>query len=193
MYVSSTDQQEDGERSMSKTSSMNVKTSDPNDIARILQLSGLQNDAAAIEVDSCEDDCDMQPEYGSTDVVVAEQQAEYDYGNRDVDDDQEKFDIKDYNWKGRADLPERFVSHTSGSNPLVSQVKEDVYNKLLTAYKEFLEESSDIDDSAGLLSPLTANSRDEFDKDPFSEDDKDSITDGSKSPLSTVKRQRIPR
>ena len=205
--ISSTQQTNDGpDSTKSQNNTMNVRTKNPTEIERILQLCGLQGN----EEESCDDvcaacgqaecqcdDCGSDDEnstdtqkYGSTEVVVAEQQAEYDYGHKSIDDEQSEFDIKDYNFKGLADLPERLVSAKSGSNPLVSTVKEGIHAKLLAAYKDFLGEG-EVDNAAGIASPLTANARDKFDKDPSSDEESD--TSGVESPLSDIKRQHIPR
>jgi hypothetical protein len=201
MNIASSDQVQNNNGTVIQNNSINVNTKNPEEIARILQLCGLNNGDDANQAEVCptcgEEDCKCDGDvvepiaYGSTDFVVQEQQAEYDYGDRDVDDDQETFDIKDYNFKGRADLPERLSSAKFGSNPLASEMKESIYKRILSAYGKYIKESSDIDGSAGVVSPLTANSRQEFDKDPSAgEETKD---DGTESPLSNIKRQHIPR
>lgn len=206
MNIVSSEQSQDDHGTVSQNNSITVNTKNPEEIARILQLCGLDNSNYASQevvdnnpMDSCcptcgEEDCQCSDgsdpiEYGSTEVVVQEQQAEYDYGDRDATDDQKTFDIKDYNFKGRADLPERLSSAKFGSNPLASEMKEGIYNRILSAYGKYLKENGEMD--SGVLSPLTANSRQEFDKDPSAgEEVKD---DGTESPLSIIKRQHIPR
>lgn len=216
--ISSTQQSDSPELTQSQSNTMNVRTKNPAEIARILQLCGLENASETEEVCpecnqvdcqcddedicpkcgrndcDCGDDCSCGstavPQYGSTEVMVAEQQAEYDYGYKDVDEDQDEFDIKDYNFKGRADLPERIISGKSGSNPLVSAMREDIHAKILAAYKEFLGEG-EVDDSTGVTSPLTANARDEFDKDPSAKETTDDS--GEDSPFTNIKLQDIPR
>ena len=202
--ISSTQQSDSPESSQSQSNTMNVRTKNPAEIARILQLCGLQGEESSDDVCpdcgqtdcQCDDDCGCgneetdAPQYGSTDVIVAEQQAEHDYGYKNVDEEQDEFDIKDYNFKGRADLPERIISGKSGSNPLVSTMKESIHAKLLAAYKDFLGEG-EVDNAAGITSPLTANARDEFDKDPLADEESD--TTGEESPFTDIKRQHIPR
>lgn len=195
-----------GNSSVSNSQSVSMQTTNPDDVVRLLQLSGMET-APDTQVDKdsnshacgCGETCSCGGNCGPScacqtghvaDIPVMEQQAEYDYGHRDSEHDQDTFDIKDYNWKGRADLPERLTNARYGSNAMVSDMRESIHQKLVTAYKEFLEEG-EIDTASGLASPLTSNSRNEFNKDPFAEEEPD--TDGSESPLTHIKRQHIPR
>lgn len=128
-------------------------------------------------------DCDSPPDF-----ALMEQQAEYDHGHEDPADDQHEFDIKDYNFKGRADLPERLSSARFGSNPLRSEMREGKsYENLLSLYELYLTES---ENQAGQMSPLSAENRNEFLHDPLA--DEDAVTDGSRSPLSRIERQKLP-
>ena len=164
-----------------RTSQLRLTTAYPEEVMRLLQLSGQaaqMPEPVMVEPDC---GCDMDP-------AVMEQQAEYDYGH-DGEQDAVEFDIKDYNFKGRADLPERLTSAKYGSNPIKSEMKEHVsYEAIRSAYEAFLSEG---ENEAGLMSPLTANHRDEFDHDPLG--DEDPVTDGSHSPMSTIKLQDLPK
>jgi hypothetical protein len=169
------------------TSQLRLTTAYPEEVMRLLQLSGQSAhvpepvQAPAMHMPDC--GCDTcAPD------AMMEQQAEHDYGH-DGAEDAVAFDIKDYNFKGRADLPERLTSARYGSNPIKSEMKEHIsYDAIRAAYEEFLAES---ENEAGLMSPLTANHRDEFDHDPLA--DQDAVTDGSHSPLSTIKLQDLPK
>lgn len=164
-----------------QTSQLKLTTAYPEEVVRLLQLSGQA--ATLPEPPAPEPDCgcDLAPQ-------VMEQQAEHDYGENS-DTDAVAFDIKDYNFKGRADLPERLTSARFGSNPLKSEMKEHLsYENLKNAYEQFITES---ENEAGIMSPLTANARDEFDHDPQHGDEP--VTDGSHSPLSTIKLQDLPK
>lgn len=161
------------------TSQLTLTTAWPEEVIRLLQLSGqpvqMPEPQAPMPCDVCASD-------------VMEQQAEHDYGH-DSDQDAVEFDIKDYNFKGRADLPERLTSARYGSNPIKSEMKEHIsYESIRSAYEQFVTES---DNQAGLMSPLTVNNRDQFDPDPLA--DQDAVTDGSHSPMSTVKLQDLPK
>lgn len=163
-------------------SQLTLSTQYPEEILRLLQLSGHSVEEPVIAHDAS---CDCEVCVGA---MVMEQQAEHDYG-KGAQTDEVEFDIKDYNFKGRADLPERLTSAKYGSNPLKSEMKEQFsYESMRAAYEEFLTES---ENEAGLLSPLTADARDDFDKDPLADDD--AVTDGSHSPLSTIKLQELPK
>lgn len=126
---------------------------------------------------------------GEQDFAIMEQQAEYDYGHHDPTQEGHEFDLKDYNFKGRADLPERLTSARFGSNPLKSEMEESAFVKLKNKYEQYLEESRE--NEAGQESPLTANARDEFDHDPLA--DEEPVVDGSRSPLSRIERQKLPK
>ena len=65
----------------------------------------------------------------------------------------------------------------------------DALDHLTEAYARFLAEADQPDDNDGTLSPLTSDSRNEFNKDPFSGEE--AVTDGSRSPLSSIKRQNV--
>lgn len=170
------------------TSKVTLTTAYPDEVIRLLQLSGQSAalpepvpTSAAVHMPDC--GCDTCAPTG-----MMEQQAEHDYGH-DGDQDAVEFDIKDYNFKGRADLPERLTSARYGSNPIKSEMKEHIsYDAMRSAYEAFLSES---ENEAGLMSPLTVNQRDQFDKDPLA--DQDVVTDGSHSPMSRIKLQDLPQ
>lgn len=171
------------------TSKVTLTTTYPEEVMRLLQLSGQAApmpepqdvQAPAMHMPNC--GCDTcAPD------AMMEQQAEHDYGH-DGEQDAVEFDIKDYNFKGRADLPERLTSAKYGSNPIKSEMKEHIsYDAIRSAYEAFLSES---ENEAGLMSPLTANARDEFDHDPLG--DEQPVTDGTHSPMSTIKLQELPK
>jgi hypothetical protein len=185
---------------------MNVNSADPDDVMRLLHLAGVATQAAQKAcgcTGPCECgtekacgcpgpcDCNSSDDTVQPEIIVVEQQAEYDYGHRDPIEDELEFDIKDYNFKGRADLPERPTSARFGSNPLKSEMRESIYARLLNDYKSYVIETTPNDvNRDGRSSPLTATTRDEFLKDPFTEEPD---TDGSESPLSTIKRQHLHR
>jgi hypothetical protein len=194
-----------GGDNMQDTTTMTVNTTAPDDVMRLLQLAGVQQSPASpcgcvgpcncgsANLCGCEGPCQCQA--GSDldippEVVVMEQQAEYDFGHKEPNDETLTFDLKDYNFKGRADLPERLTNARFGSNALKSEMRESLHAKLVAAYKDFINESEQVVNADGRASPLTANNRDEFLKDPFTEEPD---TDGSESPLSNIKRQHIHR
>lgn len=153
---------------VTSSSNTNICSSSAQDVAHVL----------ASEVDDCEAD----------QFAIMEQQAEYDYGHKDATDEGHEFDIKEYNFRGRADLPERVTSARFGSNPLKSEMKESAFDEMMSRYQQYLEEGRE--NEAGQASPLTANNRDEFDHDPLS--DEEPVDDGSRSPLSRIERQTLP-
>ena len=127
--------------------------------------------------------CDAEDEF-----AIMEQQAAYDYGLEHEPEDH-TFDIKDYNFKGRADLPERLSSARYGSNPLKSEMKEGKdFSQLMAKYEEFLAESYENED--GQESPLTSENRDDFLHDPLANEAP--VTNGTRSPLSRIQRQDLP-
>lgn len=174
--------------------SMTVTTCEPDDVMRLLQLAGVPHmtQSKACGCDGpCDCDCgDNGIDAAAPEVVVMEQQAEYDYGHKDPTDETKEFDIKDYNFKGRGDLPERLTNARFGSNALKSEMRESIHARLVAAYNDFINESEQRVNADGRSSPLTATKRDEFLKDPYTEAPD---TDGSESPLTDIKRQHINR
>lgn len=187
--------------------SMSLTSCDPSDVMRLLQLAGVPHSTSPKSCGcpgpctcgqekscGCPGPCDCQTQYmgGEADpeIVVMEQQAEYDYGHKDPTEETEEFDIKDYNFKGRADLPERLTNARFGSNALKSEMRESLHTRLVAAYKAYIKESEHRENADGRASPLTATKRDEFLKDPYTTEPD---TDGSESPLTDIKRQHINR
>jgi hypothetical protein len=172
------------------TKNINVTTDDAQDLLRLLMLSGV--DAVATPVTSTcgapEESAFQQPAM-QTVMPMMEQQAAYDYGHRDATEEQDEFTITDYNFRGRADIPERLTSARFGSNPLRNDMTEGYYQQLKNKYQQFLEESNV--NAQGVLSPLTDETRDKFEHDPQAGDDV--VTDGSHSPLSTIVREKMPQ
>ena len=162
---------------------LHLSTNYPEQVLRLLQLSGQTTPDVSAQPDTGDCGCgDVEAD------LVMQEQAEHDYGH-DGAQDQVEFDIKDYNFKGRGDLPERLTSAKYGSNAIRSEMKEsNSYEHLKAAYDQFILEN---DNQAGYMSPLTATDRDEFDKDPQA--DEDPVTDGSHSPLSSVELQTLPK
>jgi hypothetical protein len=191
-----------------ESSSVSASGSVPDDLVRLLQLSGQNPDNSYTLTISQTSSTEQEPvsvSSNSTTTVTSnhaepllhmlgaesdegmmEQQADYDYRHQDDTTKGHRFDIKDYNFKGKADIPERLTSARFGSNALANEIKEAAFRALKARYQAYLEESNE----GGEASPLTANMRDEFDKDPLR--DEDPVVDGSHSPLSTIERQDLP-
>jgi hypothetical protein len=167
------------------TTNWSVTTTHAEDLARLLQLSGCDTSTAASDAPT---ESAFQTPAMQTALPVMEQQAAYDYGHRDPTQEQDEFQITDYNFKGRADVPERVTHAGFGSNPLRNDMKDQVFEQLKQAYEKFLQE--DTQNEAGVLSPLTTETRPEFAHDPLS--DEQPHTDGSRSPLSRIIRQQMP-
>lgn len=165
---------------------LSMTSDDAQDLMRLLMLSGIQ---IASEPDT-EQTCASMPQSTEMQVPVhiQEQQATYDYGHRNVTDEQDEFQITDYNFKGRADVPERLTSARFAANPLRNDMKESAYTALQEKYEAFLKEGRE--NEAGAESPLTRENREEFEHDPQAGDAP--VTDGSRSPLSTIVRQEMP-
>lgn len=86
--------------------------------------------------------------------------------------------------------PQRFVK-SPGDNPLIKEDSTKLYAKLRYDYRAYIAEADLARSNTGTDSPLTATDRDEFEKDPFK--DEDAVTDGSHSPLSTIIRQKVSK
>lgn len=113
--------------------------------------------------------------------IIGEDVAEYDYGENEFDDDGHEIDVEDFVHQG-SKLPQRIVKGGQGDNPLISEL----HSKYVDQYKEYLAED-ERENAEGVMSPLSDATKPEFDKDPMS--DMDPVDDGSRSPLSTIKRQ----
>ena len=140
-------------------------------------------------MDDCEcgmesDDCGCESESCTCGMTL--ENADHDYGHDEKSEIGEPLDVEDYVWDG-PHLNQRFGK--IGDNTLMAERAITLFKNYSDQYSQMLEEA-DLDPSnAGFDSPLTANSRDEFDKDPFV--DETPVDDGSRSPLSTVKRQDV--
>jgi hypothetical protein len=120
---------------------------------------------------------------------VAMENADHDYGHDEHPEAGEPVDVKDYVYQGRH-INQRFGK--IGDNTLMAEQAEranSLFNVLNEEYTNFLIEAELESSNAGSESPLTANSRDKFDKDPFSNEEP--VTDGSRSPLSHIGRQDV--
>lgn len=93
-----------------------------------------------------------------------------------------------YVWEP-SQAPQRMVKGVMGDNPMVEDVMER-FAKIVDDYNAFLAEA-DQPNEDGQASPLTANSRNEFKKDPFA--GTEAKDDGSMSPMSTVDREDLPK
>jgi hypothetical protein len=140
-------------------------------------------------MDDCEcgmesDDCGCGSENCTCGMTM--ENADHDYGHDEKSEIGEPLDVEDYVWDG-PHLNQRFGK--IGDNTLMAERAITLFKNYSDQYTQMLAEA-DLDPSnAGFDSPLTANSRDEFDKDPFV--DETPVDDGSRSPLSTVKRQDV--
>jgi len=115
-----------------------------------------------------------------------EEMAEFDYGYRTVNDEGDEVDVDTYMYE-----PDRLPQHFGkpGDNTLNDPLNEKVdmiFRNLQEAYKAYISEAENED---GSMSPLSDPTKPEFDKDPFSGEKP--IDDGSRSPMSTVKRQPV--
>lgn len=145
--------------------------------------------------DECCDDCGEYDCQCSDDDLHAEvpmENADHDHGHHEVSSDGEPVDVDNLTWKGRsAPGTQGFVKGGMGDNPLIKEDANALYKKLKGDYKAYVAEAELARSNTGNDSPLTANNRDEFEKDPFAGDEP--VTDGTHSPLSTVKRQDVAK
>lgn len=144
--------------------------------------------AAMVEPEVCDGcgspDCDCAE-------IAAMENADHDHGHVVHSDEGEPVDPDTYMWRARsAPGTQGFVK--GGDNPLL--IKEDanaLYAKLAKDYKTYVAEADLARSNTGTDSPLTATDRDDFEKDPFAGDEP--VTDGTRSPLSTIKRQKVSK
>lgn len=113
-----------------------------------------------------------------------EEMAEFDHGHREVNDEGEEVEVDTYVY-----VPDRLPQHfgKQGDNTLndpLNEKADTIFHNLQEAYKAYISEAENED---GSMSPLSDPTKPEFDKDPFSGEKP--VDDGSRSPMSTVKRQ----
>jgi hypothetical protein len=168
---------------------------------------------AAVEFCNCDDDI-TDEEYDETAEVdadgfeistqgplfgcVDEGRDSFDYGEVVIDEDGEEVDPETYMYRA-TNGEQRIVKGMQGDNPLISEEAIELHTKLLSEWSTFLSETADeIDDtdkeeniSSGQLSPLTYAARSSFDRDP--QRDQKPVTDGSRSPMSSVIRQSVAK
>jgi len=137
--------------------------------------------------DHTDDECPSSISVGhhdhDTQLELDEEIAEYDHGKTEFTDEGEEVDVGSYVWQG-SKLPQRIVKGVQGDNPLISEL----HAHLMGEYSRYLAEAEDDrENDDGILSPLSDATKPEFDKDPFA--GTEAITDGSRSPMSTIKRQ----
>lgn len=206
LNVNSNDERNDGTNSASINQSVNVVSKNPEDIQRLLALSGLSAPAFGQGGTGCgcggncqcatkdsEEDfypdsskacgcvgpCDCEQEVDET------SQASYDQGHG-------KEEVETLGIMGLGNVPpnpeEKLRSPRFGSNPLA----ETIHTKLKSAWKDFLGEGEDeFENEDGRDSPLSEPAREKFDPDPFA--DKTPHVDGKESPFSEIERQKLPR
>ena len=93
----------------------------------------------------------------------------------------EEIDVDSYMYHG-SKLPQRIVKGGQGDNPLISEL----HDRLVSEYQRYLAET-ERENESGDMSPLSDATKPGFDKDPLSGEKP--VTDGSRSPMSRVKRQ----
>jgi hypothetical protein len=147
----------------------------------------------------CSNDNDYDPQDNELDSNYEMRMAEdidNDFGHTDHPDAGEPVDPNTYLYRA-PNGAQRTTKARGGDNALINNeiIKEDagkLFTKLKKDYRAYVAEADLAASNApGALSPLSASSRDEFVKDPFADDE--SVTDGSRSPLSTIKRQSVAK
>ena len=169
-------------------------------LERLLAMSGIGRSSAQAEVVvsapkagmpygvSAEPTCSHcgNPQSACTCEEVAMENADHDYGHDEHPEAGEPLDVKDYVYQGRH-INQRFGK--IGDNTLMAERADSLFAALNEQYTDYLIEAELDPSNAGFDSPLTANARDTFDKDPFA--DEEPVTDGSRSPLSHIGRQDV--
>lgn len=173
---------------VTKTLNVSATDEDVEHLSAILRMAGLSGQPKAVvavaQPAADAKDCGCQGECGCADATM--ENADHDYGSDEKSSKGEPVDVQDYIWDG-PHINQRFGK--VGDNTLMSERQESLLKSLTEQYEQYLSEAELAPSDVGSQSPLTATTRDEFDKDPFSGDD--AVTDGSHSPLSTIKRQDV--
>ncbi len=176
-------------------------------INRLMALAGNPDDYAASHADMpAHDDhaehADMCDDCGSAECTCddistsssglidlsMEEDIDNDFGHTAQSDMGEPVDPDTYTYKAPVG-DQRMVKGIMGDNPLIKENAGQLHVKLKKDYKSYVVEAELARSNAGDASPLTADNRDKFEIDPFLNDEP--VTDGSHSPLSTIKRQSV--
>lgn len=137
---------------------------------------------------NCTCDHNMTPVSFGPDGISMEENIDHDYGHTAHSDMGEPVDPDTYMYKAPVGN-QRMVKGIMGDNPLIKENANALGAKLKKDYKRYVAEAELARSNAGDLSPLSKDNREKFDLDPFAGDKP--VTDGSHSPLSTVKRQAV--
>ena len=171
-----------------KSMTVTATDEDFDTLERLLAMSGIGRSNAPAEIVVAEPQAGMP--YGiQKSAVVAEpamENADHDHGHEEHPEAGEPVDVKDYVYQGRH-INQRFGK--IGDNTLMAERADSLFAALNEQYTDYLIEAELDPSNAGFDSPLTANARDTFDKDPFA--DEEPVTDGSRSPLSHIGRQDV--
>ena len=167
-------------------------------INRLMALAGQEGmptvDNHADTCDGCghadgECTCDqMTPASFGPDGLSMEENIDHDFGHTAHSDMGEPVDPDTYMYKAPVGN-QRMVKGTLGDNPLIKEDADALGAKLKKDYKRYVAEAELARSNAGDASPLTADNCKQFDKHPFTGETP--VTDGSRSPLSTIKRQKV--
>ena len=183
-----------------KSMTVTATDEDFDTLERLLAMSGIGRSNAPAEVVvaapqagmpygvSAEPTCSHcgNPQSACTCEEVAMENADHDHGHEEHPEAGEPVDVKDYVYQGRH-INQRFGK--IGDNTLMAERADSLFAALNEQYTDYLIEAELDPSNAGFDSPLTANARDTFDKDPFA--DEEPVTDGSRSPLSHIGRQDV--
>jgi len=176
----------DGQSTRSVT--VTATDNDANDLVRLLVKAGLAggNDAHQ-DAEAPTPGMPYGVAHAVPVAVAAMENADYDHGHDEHPEAGEPLEVKDYEWDG-PHINQRFGK--IGDNTLMAERADSLFAALNEEYTSFLAEAELAPSNAsGAESPLTANARDAFDKDPFA--DEEPVTDGSRSPLSHIGRQDV--
>lgn len=192
----------------SQTTNIDVDSIDSEEVARIVQLAGLEAKRqetppmamssppsapmiGSPEIPMDEPQMDTIPYNGDPeDGAMMDDQpddmlediADYDHGAATNSKD---IDASDYIWEPEH-LEQRFGKMGDNTLKPIDELSESLYKHLTKAYRQYVAEAERENDG-GIMSPLSDPTKPEFDKDPFSGDTP--VDDGSQSPLSQIKRQ----
>ena len=120
-----------------------------------------------------------------------EMEEDHDFGHTDHPDSGEPVDVDTYMYKA-PNGQQRITKGMMGDNSLIKEDANKLFAKLKGDYRAYIAEAElAASNASGAQSPLTATERDDFEKDPFAGDKP--VSDGSRSPLSTIKRQSVAK
>jgi hypothetical protein len=150
------------------------------DMQNLRRMAGFGQDASRPECGESPCGCDA----GQEQQAQMYENADHDHSENAemLDDEGNPIDPEHYIYQGPKQAQR--IAHMGVDNSL----SETLFDHISQQWADFLAESL-MNNEPGIMSPLSHTNRPDFDKDPTGNEKP--VTDGSRSPMSRVKRQKV--